>query len=56
MSRARSIDTTGASWAWVETLAPEVDIEDRPLEEFLDWVARETGRKLVLADEQRAAR
>ena len=47
----QSIDTSGVSWAWIETLAPDVDIEDRPLEEFLNWVARETGRKLVLADD-----
>ncbi len=53
-----SITTTGREWAWVEALAPEFDIESRPLAEFLAWVARETGRKLVVADtgtEQRIA-
>jgi len=47
----QEIASSGVNWAWVETMAPEVDIEDRPLAEFLDWVARETGRKLVLADD-----
>ena len=45
------IGSTGPHWAWTESLAPAVDIEDRPLSEFLDWVARETGRKLVIADD-----
>jgi len=47
----QAIDSSGVNWAWVETMAPDVDIEDRPLAEFLDWVARETGRKLVLSDD-----
>lgn len=47
----RAIDSSGANWAWTEAMAPAVEIENRPLGEFLDWVARETGRKLVIADE-----
>jgi hypothetical protein len=31
-------------------MAPDIDIENRPLREFLEWFARETGRKLTLAD------
>jgi hypothetical protein len=46
----RAIPTTGRDWSWVESLAPELDIENRPLQEFLHWFARETGRKLVLGD------
>lgn len=45
-----SIEPAGEHWAWVESMAPDVDIENRPLEEFLEWVARETGRKLLIAD------
>jgi ferric-dicitrate binding protein FerR (iron transport regulator) len=45
------IEPAGEHWAWVESMAPEIDIDNRPLNEFLDWVARETGRKLVIADE-----
>lgn len=47
----QAIDTSGAHWSWTEAMTPEIDIENRPLGEFLDWVARETGRKLVIADE-----
>jgi ferric-dicitrate binding protein FerR (iron transport regulator) len=47
----RAIDASGPQWAWSEAMAPAVVIEDRPLSEFLDWVARETGRKLIIADE-----
>jgi ferric-dicitrate binding protein FerR (iron transport regulator) len=46
-----TVESSGAHWLWTEAMAPEIDIEDRPLTEFLDWVARETGRKLVIADE-----
>ncbi|HEU4779720.1 MAG TPA: FecR domain-containing protein [Steroidobacteraceae bacterium] len=46
----RPIATVGREWAWAESMAPEIDIENRPLREFLDWFARETGRKLELAD------
>jgi ferric-dicitrate binding protein FerR (iron transport regulator) len=47
----RVIPTAGRDWAWVETMAPEFDIENRPLAEFLEWASRETGRRLVFADE-----
>jgi ferric-dicitrate binding protein FerR (iron transport regulator) len=47
----RAISTTGRDWSWVESLAPEIDIEDRPVSEFLAWFSRETGRKLIFADE-----
>ncbi len=33
-------------WAWVETLAGTPIIDGRPLTQFLDWVARETGRPI----------
>ncbi|MCB1625453.1 MAG: FecR domain-containing protein [Pseudomonadales bacterium] len=45
-----SIATTGREWAWAEALAPDFDIENRPLAEFLEWVARESGRRLVVVD------
>jgi ferric-dicitrate binding protein FerR (iron transport regulator) len=48
----RDIEPAGADWRWTEALAPDIDIEDQPLAEFLDWVSRETGRTLVVADEQ----
>jgi ferric-dicitrate binding protein FerR (iron transport regulator) len=47
----RPIATTGREWAWAESLAPDFEIENRPLQEFLVWFSRETGRKLELADD-----
>jgi ferric-dicitrate binding protein FerR (iron transport regulator) len=47
----RAIPTVGRDWAWAETLAPEIEIENRPLQEFLTWFSRETGRRLVVADD-----
>jgi len=48
----RPIATAGREWAWTETLAPEFEIESRPVMEFLVWFSRETGRKLELADDE----
>jgi ferric-dicitrate binding protein FerR (iron transport regulator) len=45
------IESSGEHWTWTEALAPQIDIEDRPLGEFLGWVARETGRQIRYADE-----
>ncbi len=52
-ARHRSIATAGRSWAWIESLTPAATIEDRPLIEFLEWYARQTGRKLVIDDAAR---
>jgi ferric-dicitrate binding protein FerR (iron transport regulator) len=47
----RPISTAGRDWTWAESMAPDIEIENRPLKEFLEWFARETGRKLVMANE-----
>lgn len=47
----RPIATAGRDWAWAESMAPDFDIENRPLQDFLTWFARETGRKLEIADD-----
>jgi ferric-dicitrate binding protein FerR (iron transport regulator) len=47
----QTVPTYGPDWAWVEAIAPDFDIEDRPLADFLIWVARETGRHIDFADE-----
>jgi ferric-dicitrate binding protein FerR (iron transport regulator) len=47
----KPIATAGRDWAWVESMAPDFEIENRPLKEFLDWFSRESGRKLVITDE-----
>ncbi len=49
----RPIPTAGRDWAWTETMAPSIAIESRPLIEFLQWFARETGRKLEMDDASR---
>lgn len=46
----RPIGTSGNEWDWAAKMTPDFEIDDRPLEEFLEWVARESGRKLVLVD------
>jgi ferric-dicitrate binding protein FerR (iron transport regulator) len=47
----RKVPTYGPDWAWVETVAPEFEIEGQPVVRFLEWVARETGRHIQFADE-----
>jgi len=37
-------------WAWIETVAPEFDIEGANLAEYLQWFATERGVELVWAD------
>jgi|GEM_PF-1399563 ferric-dicitrate binding protein FerR (iron transport regulator) len=48
----RPIPTTGREWAWAESMAPDFEIENRPVMDFLVWFSRETGRKLELADDE----
>lgn len=47
----RPLATHGPEWDWVAAITPGFDIEDRPVAEFLSWVARETGRRIVFADD-----
>jgi ferric-dicitrate binding protein FerR (iron transport regulator) len=49
----RPIATAGRDWAWTESMTPGIAIEERPLIEFLEWFARETGRRLVIDDAAR---
>jgi ferric-dicitrate binding protein FerR (iron transport regulator) len=35
------------AWRWTTRAGPPFDIENQTLDEFLTWVARETGRELV---------
>lgn len=48
----RSLPTYGPDWAWAESIAPEFEIENRALADFLTWVARETGRHVEFADDR----
>ncbi len=51
VSRA-SISTSDSAWAWIQQTATPYPIENRALEEFLLWAARETGRVLVYSTPQ----
>jgi ferric-dicitrate binding protein FerR (iron transport regulator) len=45
-----TVPTYGPDWAWVDATAPEFEIDNRALSDFLGWVARQTGRKVQFAD------
>jgi hypothetical protein len=45
------IASSDKAWDWISVTTPNFEVDDRPLQEFLAWVARESGRELVLADE-----
>lgn len=47
----RQIRPSDPQWDWTAATPPYFEVENRPLGEFLQWVARESGRELVLADE-----
>jgi hypothetical protein len=47
----RPMAIAGRDWSWAESMAPDFEIENRPLQEFLEWFSRETGRKLVMGDD-----
>jgi hypothetical protein len=46
----RSISPYGRDWLWVAALAPDYEIEGRPLLGFLEWASRELGRPLQFSD------
>jgi ferric-dicitrate binding protein FerR (iron transport regulator) len=47
----RVITPSDDAWDWIAATTPDFEVANRPLQEFLAWVARESGRELVLADE-----
>jgi ferric-dicitrate binding protein FerR (iron transport regulator) len=49
--RRETIALHGPEWAWVIEIAPKLDIEGRPLGDFLTWVSRETGRHVRFENE-----
>lgn len=46
-----NIDRHGAAWSWVEETSPLVNTDGRSVDEFLNWVGRETGLRVVYPDE-----
>jgi len=51
----RSISPYGAEWSWTHRIAPPFALEGRSLNQFLEWVARESGRRVSFADEGTAS-
>ena len=47
----RGLPSFGADWEWPAGIAPALEIENRPLAEFLAWMAREHGWQVRYADE-----
>lgn len=50
-----TISTYGRDWLWVAALAPDYEIEGKPLLGFLEWVSREVGRPVEFSDEHARA-
>jgi ferric-dicitrate binding protein FerR (iron transport regulator) len=48
----RPAPTYGADWDWVVRAGPPFRVEGQTLAAFLDWVSRESGRRLEFADER----
>ncbi len=48
----QSVPTYGRDWQWTVALAPDFPVEGRSLDDYLQWISRELGRKVVFADER----
>jgi len=51
MQWRRGLPSFGAEWEWSAGIAPALDIENRPLAEFVTWMARENGWQVRYGDE-----
>ena len=47
----RGLPSFGAEWEWSAGIAPALDIENRPLAEFVTWMAREHGWQVRYGNE-----
>lgn len=47
-----AIAISGPQWDWVVATAPMIEIEGVKVHRFLDWIGRETGWRVELADEE----
>ena len=45
-----NIDRYGSAWRWVEETSPLVNMDGRSVDDFLNWVSRETGLKVEYPD------
>src|SRR5262245_8259872 len=48
----RPSSTYGAEWAWVVRAAPAFQVEGQTLAAFLDWVTRESGRRVEFSSDE----
>jgi ferric-dicitrate binding protein FerR (iron transport regulator) len=46
-----NVSSYGEEWAWIDSLAPSFDIDNRSVDEFLHWAAHETGHTLEYVDD-----
>jgi ferric-dicitrate binding protein FerR (iron transport regulator) len=47
----RGLPSFGEDWEWSADIAPALEIENRPLAEFISWAAREHGWQVRYGDE-----
>ena len=47
----RGLPSFGTEWEWSAGIAPALEIENRPLAEFVTWMAREQGWQIRYSDE-----
>jgi hypothetical protein len=52
---AQPVAGSGPDWEWVLRAAPMLEIEGLKVREFLDWISRETGWRIELADREAAS-
>jgi len=52
----RGLPSFGKDWEWSAGIAPALEIEGRPLTEFVAWVAREHGWQIRYVDESMQSR
>ena len=48
------IDGFGGAWDWIEEMAPSANVDGRTVDEFLTWIARETGLQISYASPEAA--
>jgi ferric-dicitrate binding protein FerR (iron transport regulator) len=49
--KTTKVEPDDASWKWAEKVSPHFVIEGRSLNDYLDWMARETGTKVSFRTE-----
>jgi ferric-dicitrate binding protein FerR (iron transport regulator) len=50
-AQREQLSSAADMWGWVDALAAPIVIENLPLDRFLEWAARETGREVVYRDD-----